>query len=115
MLCDVHVKHSDVMPRQSPTDTTNRHEITEIQHTGTTPLAHNQPQPRHKTNRTHTHPSIASVYPWRGKMHATDPQGSPSERGGGGSSTPPLSDRSGGSSSTPPGAGSQPEVIGRMI
>jgi len=48
-------------------------------------------------------------------MHATDPQGSPSERGGGGSSTPPLSDRSGGSSSTPPGAGSQPEVIGRMI
>ena len=44
-------------------------------------------------------------------MHATDPQGSPSERGGGGSSTPPLSDRSGGSSSTPPGAESQPEVI----
>ena len=33
MLCDVHVKHSDVMPRQSHTDTTNRHEITEIQHT----------------------------------------------------------------------------------
>ena len=39
------------------------------------------------------------------------PQGSPSDRGGGSSSTPPPSDRDSGSSSTPPGAGSQPEVI----
>ena len=39
------------------------------------------------------------------------PQGSPSDRGGGSSSTPPPSDRDRGSSYTPPGAGSQPEVI----
>ena len=44
-------------------------------------------------------------------MNAADPQGSPSDRGGGSSCTPPSSDRGGGSSSTPPGAGSQPEVI----
>ena len=39
------------------------------------------------------------------------PQGSPSDRGGGSSSTPPPSDRDRGSSYTPPGAGSQPEII----
>ena len=35
-------------------------------------------------------------------MNAADPRGSPSDRGGGSSSTPPPSDRGGGSSSTPP-------------
>ena len=44
-------------------------------------------------------------------MNAEDPQGSPPDRGGGSSSTPPPSDRGGGGSSTPPGAGSQPEVV----
>ena len=44
-------------------------------------------------------------------MNAEDPQGSPPDRGGGSSSTPPPSDRGGGGSSTPPGAGSQPEII----
>ena len=68
-------------------------------HTKITPLAHNHPQPSHETNRTHTHPSIESVHPRRGEMSAADPQGSPSNRGGG-------------SSSTPLGAGSQPELIG---
>ena len=44
-------------------------------------------------------------------MSAADLQGSPSDRSGGSSSTPPPSDRGGGSSSTPPGTGNQPEVI----
>ena len=51
-----------------------------------------------QTEHEHTHPSIAPVCPRRGEMNAADRQGSPSDRGGG-------------KSSTPLAAGSQPEVI----
>ena len=44
-------------------------------------------------------------------MDAADPQGSPPDRDGDGSCSPPPSGRDGGSSSTPPAAGSRPELI----